>query len=74
MLIYEVKHRQELIMIKTQIVKSDDKPVAVIMDYQEYLRLKAIEEDKKDYESALRVKKKNKVWKSHADLKKELGL
>lgn len=46
-------------MIKTQIVKSDDKPVAVIMDYQEYLRLKAIEEDKKDYESALRVKKKN---------------
>jgi len=61
-------------MIKTQIVKSDDKPVAVIMDYQEYLRLKEIEEDRKDYDAALQVKRKNKGWKSHADLKKELGL
>ena len=65
---------RRLIMIKTHIVKADDKPVAVIMDYQEYLRLKEIEEDRIDYYSALQVKEKNKKWKSHAELKKELGL
>ncbi len=61
-------------MIKTQIVKSDDKPMAVIMDYQEFLRLKAIEEDKDDYYSALQVKMENKKWKTHEELKKDLGL
>jgi hypothetical protein len=61
-------------MIKTQIVKKDKKPVAVIMDYKEYLRLKEIEQDKSDYYSALQVKMKNKKWKTHEDLKKELGL
>jgi hypothetical protein len=61
-------------MIKTQIVKEDDKPVVVIMDYKEYLRLKQIEEDREDYYSALKVKIENKKWKSHKELKTELGL
>jgi Ethanolamine utilization protein EutJ (predicted chaperonin) len=61
-------------MIKTQIIKEDNKPVAVIMDYAEYLRLKKIEEDKLDYYAALDVKRKNKKWISHQDLKKELEL
>jgi PHD/YefM family antitoxin component YafN of YafNO toxin-antitoxin module len=61
-------------MIKTQLVKQNNKPVAVIIDYKEYLRLKEIEEDRKDYYSALEVKLKNKKWKSHAALKKELNL
>ena len=61
-------------MIKTQIVKEDNKPVAVIMDYREYIRLKEIEEDRMDYHSALQVKRKNKRWKTHDELKKELGL
>lgn len=61
-------------MIKTQIVKEDNKPVVVIMDYEEYLRLKEIEEDRGDYYSALQVKMKNKKWKDHEDLKKELKL
>jgi hypothetical protein len=61
-------------MIKTQLVKQDNKPVAVIVDYQEYLRLKEIEEDRNDYYAALEVKMKNKKWKSHTDLKKELNL
>ena len=43
-------------------------------DYKEYLRLKEIEEDKDDYDSALQVKMKNKKWKSHGELKKEWGL
>ena len=61
-------------MIKTQILKEGKKPIAVVMDYKEYKRLKEIEEDKADYLSALEVKLKNKRWKSHAQLKKELGL
>jgi hypothetical protein len=61
-------------MIKTQIVKEGKKPVAVVMDYKEYKRLKEIAEDKADYLSALEVKLKNKKWKSHAQLKKETGL
>jgi len=61
-------------MIKTQIVKEGNRPVAVILDYQEYKRPKEIEEDKSDYYSAAQVKKKNKKWKSNDELKKELGL
>ena len=48
-------------MIKTQIVKEGKKPIAVLMDYKEYKRLKEIEEDKADYLSALEVKLKNMV-------------
>lgn len=65
---------RELIMIKTQIIKENRRPVAVILDYKEYMRLKEIEEDKTEYDSALETKKKNKKWTSHKDLKKALGV
>ena len=61
-------------MINTQVIKENDKPIAVIMDYKEYLKLKESEEDSSDYISALKVKEKNKVWIKHEDLKNELGL
>jgi hypothetical protein len=61
-------------MIKTQIIKKDKEPVAVILDYLEYMRLKEIEQDSKDYRSALAVKKRNKEWITHDELKKNLGL
>jgi len=61
-------------MIKTQIIREDNKPVAVIIDFKEYQRLKEIEEDRIDYYSAIEVKRKNKKWKLHSDLKKELGI
>lgn len=61
-------------MIKTQYIKKDDKTIAVILDYNEYKRLKEIEQDKKDYYSAIKVKKENKKWIKHDDLKRELGL
>ena len=61
-------------MIKTQIINEDNKPVAVILDYKEYLRLKEIEEDLVDYYSAAEVKIKNKEWTDHETLKRELGL
>ena len=62
------------IMIRTQIIKQSKKPIAVILDYEEYRRLKEIEEDKEDYYSALKTKIENKKWFSHSDVKKELGL
>lgn len=61
-------------MIRMQIIKEGRKPVAVILDYKEYLRLKEIEEERNDYSSALDVKKKNKQWTTHRNLKKSLGL
>lgn len=42
-------------MIKTQTIKEDSKPVAVILDYKEYLRLKGTEQDKVDYNSAKEI-------------------
>jgi hypothetical protein len=65
-----MKHRQGHTMVKAQIIRKDREPVAV----NEYLRLKEIEQDSKDYRSALAVKKKNKTWTTHEDLKKDLGL
>jgi hypothetical protein len=61
-------------MIKTQIIRKDKEPVVVILDYSEYVRLKEIEQDSKDYRSALAVKKRNKTWTTNEDLKKDLGL
>jgi hypothetical protein len=61
-------------MIKTQIVKENNKPVAVIMDYREYLRLQELVQDKSDYYAAVRTKKQTKKWFSHSEVKKELGL
>lgn len=61
-------------MIKTQVIKEDNKPVAVILDYNEFKRLKEIEQDKIDYNSVLDVKRKNKKWVSHKELKEALGL
>ena len=65
---------RRLIMIKTQVIKEGRKPVMVVLDYKEYERLKEIEGDKSDYYSASMVKRKNKKWKSHKDVKNELNL
>ncbi|MFH1429137.1 MAG: hypothetical protein ABIH39_05265 [Candidatus Margulisiibacteriota bacterium] len=61
-------------MIKTQIIKEDNRPVAVIVDYNEYLKMKDIQENKLDYDSAAKVKRTNKSWTGHNDLKAELGI
>lgn len=60
-------------MIKPQTIKDGNQPIAVIIDYQEYQRLKELEQDMIDYSSAYETKMKNKTWTSHQDLKKELG-
>jgi predicted DNA binding CopG/RHH family protein len=41
---------------------------------KEYLRLREIAEDRADYDSAVEGKRKNKKWKGHEQLKKDLGL
>lgn len=61
-------------MIKTQIIRESNNPIAVILDYEEYQRLKVIEQNKEDYDSALKVKQENKRWVSHNDLKREFAL
>jgi hypothetical protein len=61
-------------MIETQIIHAEGKPIAVILDYREYLNLKESAGDREDYESAIKVRKNNKKWMKHEDLKKELGL
>ena len=60
-------------MIKTQIIKEKNKPVLVILDYKEFVRLKEIEQDKIDYYSAIETKQKNKKWVAHQSLKKKFG-
>ena len=57
-----------------QIIKEGNTPVAVIIDYHEYKRLKDIEEEKDDYLSAVKTKKSVKKWKRHDELKKDLGI
>jgi hypothetical protein len=61
-------------MIKKQIIKKDNKPIAIVIDFQEYKRLKEIEEDRFDYFKALKIKLENKKWTTHKDLKKLLKL
>ncbi len=61
-------------MIKKHIIKEEGKPVAVILDYKEYMELKAMAEDKSDYYSAIETKRNNKKWVSHEELKKEFGV
>ena len=61
-------------MISSQIITEDNIPVAIVLDYSEYLRLKEIEENQLDYDEAVRIKKEDTKWTSHSDLKKELEL
>ena len=60
-------------MVKTQIIRKDKEPVAVVLDCREYVRLKEIEQDTEDYRSAITVKEKNKKWTTHKTLKKILA-
>jgi len=61
-------------MIKKHIIKEEGKPVAVILDYKEYMELKAMAEDKSDYYSAIETKRNNKKWVSHEELKMEFDI
>jgi hypothetical protein len=47
-------------MIKTQIIKEEGKPIAVIMDYKDYLELKEKAQDRVDYTEAIIAEKETK--------------
>ncbi|MDD5092585.1 MAG: hypothetical protein PHQ23_16935 [Candidatus Wallbacteria bacterium] len=59
-------------MIKTQIIKENDRPVAVILDYDEYLRLKECKQELDDYNRGSVTKQKTRKWTGHEELKKQL--
>jgi PHD/YefM family antitoxin component YafN of YafNO toxin-antitoxin module len=61
-------------MIDQQIIKDGNKAVAVILDIEEYNRLKEIEQDYEDYYAAMETKLMNKKWTSHKQLRKELAI
>ncbi len=61
-------------MIKTQIITEGDRPVAVVLDYEEYQRLKKIQEDYQDYHDALDAERSTSTWHDHESVKKELGI
>ena len=61
-------------MIQTNFIRENEKTIAVILDYEEYQRLKRIEEDYQDYCTAAQIKQTNTIWIRHEDLKQELGL
>ncbi len=61
-------------MIETQIIKSDDKPIMVVLDYQEYKRLKELEQDYLDYQEIQNIKKKAPEFVPFEKVKKDLGI
>lgn len=61
-------------MITQNIILQDGKPVAVVVDYNEYLNLVERAQDMDDYADAVLQKQTNTVWIDHETLKKECGL
>ena len=61
-------------MITKQIIKNENQPVAVILDYNEYLELEQIKDDYNDYFSAVETLQENKIWTKHEDMLKILEL
>lgn len=61
-------------MIETQIIHEGKKPVAVVIDYEEYKLLKKIEEEYRDYADALNAEEEISSWHSHESVKNDLGL
>lgn len=61
-------------MIKSQIIKQGQKPIAIILDYKEYLKLRELAQDKEDYKQAIMSLKKSKKLYSHKEVKEKLGL
>ncbi len=61
-------------MIDTQIIKENDKPVAVIIDYKKYLEYLELKQDSADYQSALDAEKSTTKWTTHEEMLEQLEL
>jgi hypothetical protein len=60
------------VMIKTQIIKNNDVPVAVILDYSEYQRLIDLIEDRLDSEAFIKAEKETTSYRPLNEFLKEL--
>ncbi len=61
-------------MVKEQLIFENDKPIAVIIDYNEYKILKKIAEDKVLIAMADKAEAESEGSKSISDIEKELGI
>ena len=61
-------------MIKTQIIKEEGKPVAVVMDYREYVEMREKARDMEDYEDAVTAEKETKHLTPIKKLRDESGV
>jgi hypothetical protein len=59
-------------VITKQIISNENVPVAVVLDYNEYIELENIKDDFNDYFTAVETLKDNKVWTKHEDMIKML--
>lgn len=61
-------------MVETQVIKENETPIAVILDINEFNRLKEIEQDQLDYEQTIKTKNETTKWFTMDEVKKELGI
>lgn len=61
-------------MIKPQIIMENNKPKAIILDYQEYLKLKEKADDREDYFDGIEALRKTKKFHSLNEVEKKLGV
>ena len=61
-------------MIKTQIIKEEGMPIAVILDYKKYMKLRETPEDQADYKEAIVAEKHSKKLTSITAVKNRLEL
>ena len=59
-------------MITQNIIEQDGKPVAVILDYAEYISLVERAQDREDYTEAVQAKQAPTNWTDHATVKAEV--
>jgi mRNA-degrading endonuclease RelE of RelBE toxin-antitoxin system len=70
--VYSIHHRLGgLPMIAQNIILQDGKPVAVVVDYNEYMNLIERTQDMDDYADAVLQKQTSTTWIDHETLKKE---
>ena len=66
--------------LQAQIIKEDDQPKFAVISYKDYASLEELlrgfdsVEDLTDFLYLQKVKRENKDWVSHEEMKKELGL
>lgn len=61
-------------MVETQIIKENENPISVILDIEEFNRLKEIESEQLEYQQVIKTKEETKEWFTLEQVKEELGI